>query len=172
MKAASEVAHYLFNEVAKSDVRGSTLPERVAGRLDIGMWGVGSDEPHRGALAPGDLVLIYLGAPERVFVGRAVLASPFRRWTPEEARRYPGDAEGGVLLTQIERWDPPVPMYTVLAVMDPSQKARADFEFGVVAITATEYQTALSVAAGPPETPDPDSTARRGGSPHERDMGG
>ena len=63
-------------------------------------------------------------------------------------------------------------MYTVLAVMDPSQKARADFEFGVVRITATEYQTALSVVAGPTETPDPDSTARVGESPHERELGG
>ena len=38
------------------------------------MRGVDADEPHRNALAPGDLVLIYLGAPERVFIGRAEVA--------------------------------------------------------------------------------------------------
>ena len=34
------------------------------------------------------------------------------------------------------------------AEMDPSQTAKADFEPGVVRITATEYETALAVAAG------------------------
>jgi hypothetical protein len=118
--------------------------------LDAGLWGVGTDEPHREALAPGDCALIYLGAPDRVFLGRVVLGSAFHRWTADEARVFPGDAAAGVRLASVRRWDPPVPMHAVLAVMDPSQKARADFEIGVVPITATEYETALAV--GEPQT--------------------
>jgi hypothetical protein len=112
------------------------------------MWGIDADEPHRKALAAGDLVLVYLGAPERKFIGRAELASAVRDWTPSEAQVYPGDAPSGVSLAQVEEWDPPVPMKTVLSQLDPAGGARADFETGVVRITAHEYAAALSLAAG------------------------
>jgi hypothetical protein len=52
-----------------------------------------------------------------------------------------------VLLAEVEEWDPPVPMETVLSQLDPAEKAKADFQAGVVRITADEYETALSVAA-------------------------
>ena len=51
------------------------------------------------------------------------------------------------MLAQVEEWDPPVPMSTVLSHIDPAEKAKADFEAGVVRITAHEYETALAVAA-------------------------
>jgi hypothetical protein len=136
------VAHYIFNLVGDD---GAALREHAAGLLRTGMWGVGR-EPHRDALAPGDLVLIYLGAPERMFVGRAELASPAHDWTRAEAGAYGGDSPGGVLLSRIEEWDPPVPMSAVLAEIDTSEGARADFENGVVRITPSEYETALRVA--------------------------
>ena len=44
--------------------------------------------------------------------------------------------------------DPPVPMDTVLSQIDPAENAKADFQAGVVRITANEYETALAVAAG------------------------
>ena len=47
-------------------------------------------------------------------------------------------------------WDPPVSMAGVLSGMDPSQKARADFEIGVVQITAIECATAMAVATSNP----------------------
>jgi hypothetical protein len=145
---AGGVAHYLFNFV-----RGDAAPlpaprERAVGFLRVRMWGIDADEPHRNALAAGDLVLVYLGAPEQMFIGRAELASAVHDWTPSEAQVYPDDSPGGVLLAQVEEWDPPVPMSTVLARIDPAENARADFEAGVVRITAHEYETALAVAAG------------------------
>ena len=33
---------------------------------------------------------------------------------------YPGDSASGVLLAQVEEWDPPVPMNTVLSQIDPA----------------------------------------------------
>jgi hypothetical protein len=60
---------------------------------------------------------------------------------------YPGDSRGGVLLAEVEEWDPPVPMSTVLSQIDPAENARADFEAGIVRVTANEYETALAVAA-------------------------
>jgi hypothetical protein len=112
------------------------------------MWGIDADEPHRNALAAGDLIFVYLGAPERTFIGRAELASAVHDWTLSEAHVYAGDSPGGVVLAQVEEWDPPVAMSTVLSQIDPAENARADFEAGVVRITANEYETALAVAAG------------------------
>jgi hypothetical protein len=120
------VAHYIFNFPGEK--------QQATDLLRAGTWIVPEDEPHRDTLAAGDLALIYLAAPERTFIGRVELAS--------EAR------DRSVLVTDVEQWDPPVPMAAVLAEMDPSQTAKADFEPGVVRITATEYETALAVAAG------------------------
>ncbi|MFL6036805.1 MAG: hypothetical protein ACJ74I_17180 [Gaiellaceae bacterium] len=137
------MAHYLFNFM-----RQDAAPrEEATGLLRLGMWGVDADEPHRDALAPGDLVLVYLGAPDLKFVGRAELASAVHDWTPSEAQAYAGDSAGGVLLAQVEEWDPPVPMSSVLSEIGPSETARAEFEEGVVRIAAGEYAAALAVAA-------------------------
>ncbi len=144
---APGVAHYLFNFVKEEVAKGPALREQAAGFLRVRMWGIDADEPHRNALASGDLILIYLGAPQREFIGRAALASAVHDWTPSEARVYPGDSPSGVLLAQVEEWDPPVPMNTVLSQIDPAGNAKADFQAGVVRITANEYETALAVAA-------------------------
>ena len=134
------MAHYIFNLITGD-------ASQAIGFLRARMWGVGAEEPHRDALAPGDLALVYLAAPERKFVARAVLASAVHDWTPSEAQMYPGNSPAGVLLAQVEEWDPPVPMSTVLSQIDRSAGARADFEVGVVRITADEYETALAAAS-------------------------
>ena len=142
------MAHYLFNFVEGDSAKGPGLRDEATGFLRVRMWGIDADDPHREALIPGDLVLIYLGAPEREFIGRAELASASHDWTSSEAQVYPGDSPGGVLLAQVEEWDPPIPMNTVLSHIDPAENAKADFQAGVVRITANEYETALAVAAG------------------------
>ena len=142
------MAHYLFNVVNGEAAERPDVRERAAGFLRARMWGIDADEPHRDALAAGDLVLVYLGAPDRTFIGHAELASAVHDWTASEARLYPGDSPSGVSLAQVEEWDPPVPMDSVLARIDRAGGARADFETGVVRITANEFQTALAVATG------------------------
>ena len=141
------MAHYLFNFV-KGDAAGPPPRGQAAEFMRLRMWGIDADERHRNALAPGDLILIYLGAPKREFIGRAELASAVRPWTPSEARVYPGDSSSGVLLSRVEEWDTHVPMNVVLSRLDSAATARADFEAGVVRITAHEYETVLAVAAG------------------------
>jgi hypothetical protein len=136
----SWMAYYIFN------VKGGDASQTTQ-LLKTKMWAVRAGEPHRDALASGDLALVYLAAPKRVFVGRAVVASPVHDWTAAEAQVYPGDSQCGVSLARVEEWDPPVPMRTVLSQIDQSAGARADFEDDVVRITREEYVTALSVAA-------------------------
>jgi hypothetical protein len=112
------------------------------------MWGIGLNEPHREALEEGDVVLVYLGAPLRQFVAHAKVATSVHKWSSVEARRFPGDATGGVLLSWVEEWDPPVAMSAVLPQIDPAENARAEFEIGLVRITLGEYVAAIDVAAG------------------------
>jgi hypothetical protein len=69
------VAHYIFNSVKGDAAKEPAMREQAARFLRVRMWGIDADEPHRNALAPGDLILIYLGAPEREFIGCAELAS-------------------------------------------------------------------------------------------------
>jgi len=135
----NEMAYYIFN------VRGGDASPATQILLNK-VWPVSAQEPHRDALAPGDLALVYLAAPERVFIGHAELASRVHDWTAAEAEGYPNNAPCGVSLAQVEEWDPPVPMRAVLSRIDQSAGARADFEDGVVRITKDEYLTALSVA--------------------------
>jgi EVE domain len=132
------VPYYILN---------AALREQGAELLRLGLWGVDAEEPHGDALAAGDLVLVYLGAPDREFIGRAEVASAVHAWTPDEAQVYPGDSPSGVSLALVKQWDPPVPMNVVLSRLDPSAKAKADFDVGVVRITEHEYETVLAVAA-------------------------
>ena len=144
---APKMAYYLFNFSIGGAVNGPALREQAAELLRLKMWAIDADERHRDVLEPGDVVLIYLAAPVREFIARAELASAVSDWTPSEAQRYPGDSPSGVFLTGIEEWDPPLPMETVLAQIDPAADAKADFRMGVVRITAHEYETALAVGA-------------------------
>jgi hypothetical protein len=141
------LAHYLFNLVNGEAAQPPRLHEQAAAFLRVRMWGIDAGERHRDALAAGDLVLVYLGAPERELIGRADLASAVHDWTPHEALAYPGDSASGVSLAHVEVWDPPVPMDAVLSQIR-SESSRADFETAVVRITAKEFETALAVAAG------------------------
>jgi hypothetical protein len=129
------MAHYLFN-VAGELGDESALREQVDARLRAGKWPIADGERHRDALAPGDLALIYIGAPVHEVVGCAEVTSAVLRWPNGE----------GVLLSHIEQWQPPVPMREVLARIDTSAGARADFTAGVLRITNIEYTTTLTLA--------------------------
>jgi hypothetical protein len=149
------VAHYIFNFLDPDASTGPALREHAAGLLRVGMWRVDADEPQGNALASGDFVLIYVGAPVREFIGRAELASAVHDWTPAEAEACPGGSPSGVLLSHVEEWHPTVPMDSVVQRIDPTASnplvqtnATTGFRAGVVQITADEYETAIAVAAG------------------------
>lgn len=140
------MAHYLFN-ISAGDRR------QAAELLRAKMWGVGRHERHCDALAPGDLALIYLTAPDAEFIARVEVATAVRDWTPAEARAYPGNAPSGVLLSDVEEWNPAVPMGAVVQRIDPTASnplvqanAAAGFRTGVVLITAGEYESTLALS--------------------------
>ncbi len=145
------MAHYLFNFSAGDR-------QQATAHLHAKMWGVGDDEPHRDALAPGDLVLIY-SAREAAFIGSAELATAVHDWSPSEARAYSGMWPSGVSLSGVEEWNPAVPMDAVVQRIDPTASdariqanAAAGFQMGVVRITADEYEAALVLSREAPGT--------------------
>ncbi|MFL5722343.1 MAG: hypothetical protein ACJ78H_03035 [Chloroflexota bacterium] len=148
------MAHFLFNVSKPEAAQGPAAREHAAARLRTRMWPVDADEVHRDRLRTGDLVLIYLGAPEREFVGHVRLGSAIREWTASEARAYPADSLSGVDLSTVEVWDTAVPMDDVVRRVDPAGKnpyvqanARAGFQRGVVEISAGEYEAVLALHA-------------------------
>jgi len=140
------MAFWLFNLVSP-DSSPSAARERAVALLQSGMWDIAADEPHRDALSAGDLVLIYLAAPARVFIARAVLTSSVRPLMPDRPAPAQPSRRGGVTLGQIDWWDPPVPMNEVLARIDPVNNAKADFDEAVVGISSDEFDAAVAAAS-------------------------
>jgi hypothetical protein len=91
-------------------------------------------------------VLIYVGAPERLFVGHATLSTGVHAWTPdEEAKRHPGDWPTGVSFSEVAVWKPPVAIDSVWSRMPSSStNPRAQFFAGVMRIKQQDYQTVLA----------------------------
>ena len=78
------MGHYLFNFAKKGAAKGRTLREQAAELIEVEMWGIGAKAPNRTSLAPGDHILIYVGAPEYEFIGHAELGSAAHEWSSEE----------------------------------------------------------------------------------------
>ena len=140
------MAHYLLN-FSDGD------RQRAIALLRAKTWGVRRDERDGEALAPGDLALIYLPAPEAEFIGRAELATAVHDRPPPESQAYRGDSPSGVTLCHVEEWEPGVPMDAVVRRIDPTASnplvqanAQRGFNRSVVRITAAEYENALALS--------------------------
>jgi len=142
------VPYYILNSVTGEGAQRTALRERAAEFLRVGMWGIDADEPHRDALAAGDLVLIIWGHPSgnSLAVPSLLQQSMLGHRQRHGCTRATPRAESCWLRST--NGTPRVPMNIVLSHLDPAANARADFEAGVVRITAHEYETVLAVAAG------------------------
>jgi hypothetical protein len=155
------MAHYLFNFVKAAAAKGSPLRDQAGKLLEMKLWGVGPKAPLRDGLAPGDLILAYVGAPEKLFIGQATVARGFHEWTPEEAIVYGQEAGGhgfpaGVTFGDTEAWSKPVPIDSVWSGM-PASKTNPNHVFlpGIVRIKEEDFEIVVSAAGGDltPATP-------------------
>ncbi len=138
------MAYYLFNFTSKGADKSRSLRAQAGELLEVGLWGIGDKTANRDALAPGNEVLAYVGAPERAFVGHARLSSPTHSWTPGEAAGYPGTFGSGVSFERAEAWEKPVPLASVWPDMPSSQtNPNAQFFGGVVRIKKGDYDRVL-----------------------------
>ena len=150
--------HFIFN-LAHGD------RERAAWFLHEKKWAIGRDERHRDALAPGDLVLVFI-APTREFVGRARLATAFLDPIPSDGATS-GPAVCGVLLDDVEEWTTGVPLDVAVQRIDPTasnpyvQANAAGFRAGAVQITVSEYETVMALHEEPASSSGRRTPARR-----------
>lgn len=81
-------------------------------RMEDRFWGLAEKTPNRKNLSKGDKVVYYIGLPEKVFAGIAVLASPCLELSESQSGKYAHGKEFytqdyGVLLEDIEKWEKP-----------------------------------------------------------------
>jgi hypothetical protein len=74
--------------------------------------GIPSTAQSKDKIAPGDRIVAFVGAPDRAFIGHAVVASPWHEWTDEEATVYPtvGTFSAGIALSDPVIWSKPLPL--------------------------------------------------------------
>jgi hypothetical protein len=148
------MAHYLFNFVKAAAAKGSPLRDQAGKLLEMKLWGVGPKAPLRDGIAPGDLILAYVGAPEKLFIGQATIARGFHEWTPEEAKIYGQEAAGhgfqaGVTFGDTEVWNKPVPIDSVWSGMPASEtNPKHVFLPGIVRIKEEDFEIVVSAAGG------------------------
>jgi hypothetical protein len=156
------VAYFLFNFTKKGAEKGVTLREQAARLLEVRLWGIGAKTPNRARLSPGDCILVYVGAPEREFIGHGVLSSGVHDWTPGEQRVYPEGSWGnGVSFGTAEVWDEPVSLKSVWPDMPASAKnPKGQFFAGVMQIKQKDYELVLGKRGGVlPEPAQPPTLA-------------
>ena len=109
------MAHYIvqFTRAGTGQRRG--MPEQARDVLRSGLWGVPPKAQLRMRPKPADGVLVAVGAPDRVFVGDAVVAAGYHCFSEEEAARFPSTLgyDHGISLTRIRIWPSAVPVMSV-----------------------------------------------------------
>lgn len=90
----------------------TTASEIFLQRMDDKFWGLGERTPNRKSLQIGDQIVFYIGNPERVFGGTAIIASKnFELSETEKANYSHGSpifiADYGVKLSEIDIWEEP-----------------------------------------------------------------
>jgi hypothetical protein len=142
------MAHWILNFTRRGTKDKKLMPQQAKKLLEAGMWGVPATAQAREKLAPGDRVLVYVGAPDRVFVGDATLNSTWHSWNHAEVAAYPGGFDAGVTLTDCRVWQKPLPLGNVwpqTAAAKTNPKARW---YGAVAsLPGPDFDLILDAAA-------------------------
>jgi hypothetical protein len=115
-----------------------------------GFWGLGERTPNRSSLRKGDQVVWYVGRPVKSFSGCAVLASDSFATTEEQRNRFSHGknfyrSDYGVFLEQIQIWEKPLTVETVLTHLKFIENKRnwgAYFQGGVRQVSEEDFRTA------------------------------
>jgi hypothetical protein len=162
------MGHYLFNFTRRNAEKGRPLRNQAAELAALKLWGIGEDAPNRGSLLAGDRVLLYVGAPEKEFIGQAVLASGAHPWTSDEGSCYPGGMTSGVAFSEVDLWEHPLSLQAAMPGLDLEKtNPKALFFSGVTKVTQHDFQAIVAAGAGaaPAPEPSPLKTAIASGSP-------
>ena len=109
------MAHYIVQFTKGGATLKIGLTRQARDLLRRGLWGVPPTAQLKMQPRPGAGVLVAVGAPDRVFVGDAVVASGYHRFNDDEAARFPSTLryDHGLSLTQVRVWPRPLPVMAV-----------------------------------------------------------
>jgi hypothetical protein len=143
--------NYWIFTVTTHKVDGETLTgdEIFRQRTADKFWGLGEKTPNRSSLRKADRVVYYVGLPSKVFAGCAVLGSDSWKLSEEQRERVSHGkkfyrAEYGVQLEQIETWDKPRSVETVvpyLKFIENKEFWYAYLQGGVRQISEEDFRT-------------------------------
>ena len=91
------------------------MPQLARDLVRRGLYGIPSTATQRHRIRPGDLVVVTVGSPHRVFVADAMVESGYHLFNAEERARRPDwmDLDHGIGLRDVDTWSEPVPIMSV-----------------------------------------------------------
>ena len=91
------------------------MPQLARDLVRRGLYGIPSTATQRHRIRPGDLVIVTVGSPHRVFVADAMVESGYHRFNAEERARRPEwmNLDHGIRLRDVHTWSEPVPIMSV-----------------------------------------------------------
>ena len=91
------------------------MPQLARDLVRRGLYGIPSTAAQRHKIRRGDLVVVTVGSPHRVFVADAVVESGYHPFDAEELQRRPEwmNLEHGIGLRDVHIWSAPVPIMSV-----------------------------------------------------------
>jgi hypothetical protein len=109
------VASYLLNFTEGLVPAPAQMPQLARDLVRRGLYGIPSTAMLRHRIRPGDLVVVTVGSPHRVFVADAVVATGYHRFDEEERARRPQwmSLDHGIGLREVHTWPEPVPIMSV-----------------------------------------------------------
>lgn len=137
----------MLNFTASAAPRKTGLARQARHLLTVGLWGASPTVQARPAI--GDLVVVYAGAPEQVFVGDAEVGEGLHPWTPAEVERFPSDLafDRGLSLVNTHVWPLSVSLSDIWSTTSRAKANRsAMFRGGIVPLPDPDAE--LIIARG------------------------
>jgi hypothetical protein len=143
------MAHYLAYATQAGTSRPREMLSQVHQMLTLGLWGVPTTALLKTRLLPGDGLIVAVGAPYRGFVGDAVIASRYRKFSEAETSALPPGLafDHGLTLNRAQIWPHAAP---IEAVWRQTTKAKNNkhASFRAAIHTLPSVDAALIIAAG------------------------
>lgn len=109
------VASYLLHFTKGLVPVPGQMPQLARDLVRRGLYGIPSTATQRHKIRPGDVVVVTVGSPHRVFVADAVVESGYQPFNAEERARRPEwmNLDHGIRLRDVHTWPGAVPIMSV-----------------------------------------------------------
>jgi predicted type IV restriction endonuclease len=166
----ARMANYILNFTRRGTKDKKAMPAQARLLLEVGLWGVPPTAQLREKLVAGDRVLIFVGAPDRVFLGDAIVAVGYHGWTKEETVLYPMTStfDHGIRLAEARVWHKPLPIGSVWSETQGAKSNPKALWYGAItSLSAADADLILSIGrnGAAPVTHEHPSSSAQGGAP-------